>query len=328
MAEQALLDRLELADPVIAPRHGLHQGAGVADVAADQRRQRLRARDERRHALLAVRGVVRQRLEVALHRRVRLLAPLLHERLVAAAPAQLAHELGQRRLARAERALEPVEHAAQLVVAGLVELEPAGEDGAHRGAGRVGALLREEQAEGRLFQGGRALEPADPVVRERALERRHEPLGEALGGRVERAQEGVQVLLRAAQHLLGVARGVRAAERPDVGVDLEHPVLAVGVGRRGEHVDARHVVAEHQPLEPLQLAGVRLGGLERDALALLPRGVVERLDLEQRPPGGDVDVAADEHLAHAAVDGRGQRGLHLHALGDGHDVAGLDLVTR
>ena len=38
-------------------------------------------------------------------------------------------------------------------------------------------------------------------------------------------------------------------------------------------------------------------------------------------------VGGDEHLAHAAVDGRGQRQLHLHALRDRDDVAGLDLVA-
>ena len=177
-----------------------------------------------------------------------------------------------------------------------------------------------------LLERRRALQPADAVVGERALERGDEALGQALGGGVERAQERVQVLLRAAQHLVGVA-GRRAAERPHVGVQLEQAVLALGVDRRVEHVDAGHVVAEHQPLQPLELARVGLGGLEGQALARLPRRVLERVDLEQRPAGGDVHVAADQHLAHAAVDRRGERGLHLHALGDGDDVAGLDLVA-
>ena len=66
---------------------------------------------------------------------------------------------------------------------------------------------------------------------------------------------------------------------------------------------------------------------KREALARLLRRVLERVDLQQRPAGGDVDVAADQHLAHAAVDRRGERRLHLHALGDRHDVAGLDLVA-
>ena len=113
-----------------------------------------------------------------------------------------------------------------------------------------------------LLERRRALEPVDAVVGERALERRDEALGQALGGGVERAQERVQVLLRAAQQLVGVAGRVRAAERPHVGVQLEQAVLALGVGRCADHVDAGHVVAEHEPLEPLELAGVGLGGLE------------------------------------------------------------------
>ena len=55
---------------------------------------------------------------------------------------------------------------------------------------------------------------------------------------------------------------------------------------------------------------------------------VERLEPHQRRLGGDVDVRARQHLADAAVERRGQRGLHLHALDDRDDVAGLDLVAR
>ena len=176
---------------------------------------------------------------------------------------------------------------------------------------------------------GRAVERRDAVVRERALEVGDEALGQALGLGVERAQVRVQVLLRAAQHRLGVlARRVRAPERAHVGVQLEQLALAVGVARAVEDVEIDDVVAEHEPLEPLEVADVGRGGLEGDALAagVLLR-VVERVDLEQRAAGGDVHVGADQDLAHLAVHRRGQRGLHLHALGDGDDVAGLHLVA-
>ena len=56
--------------------------------------------------------------------------------------------------------------------------------------------------------------------------------------------------------------------------------------------------------------------------------VPERFDLHQRSARRNVRVRRNEHLAHAATHGRGQRGLHLHALGHGQHVAGVDLVAR
>ena len=76
------------------------------------------------------------------------------------------------------------------------------------------------------------------------------------------------------------------------------------------------------------MRAVGLGRLEPKALSLVA-GVLslQRLDLQQRPPGRDVGVGRYQHLAHAAVDRRGQRGLHLHALRYRDHVADLDLVA-
>ena len=40
-----------------------------------------------------------------------------------------------------------------------------------------------------------------------------------------------------------------------------------------------------------------------------------------------MDIRAGEHCPHAAVEGRGQRCLHLHGLDDRDDAALVDLVT-
>ena len=216
----------------------------------------------------------------------------------------------------------------------LVGLEVAGEDRPHRRAAGLGALLGEEQPVGGVLERGGALEAGDAVVADRALERGHEAVGQALGARVERAQEGVQVLLRAAHQLLVVV-GVRAVERAHVGVDAEQPLLALAVGGRcaqllddPARLARRDVVAEHEPGQALEAADVGLGVLERHALAFgRGRRVLERLDLQQRAARDDVHVGSGEHLPHAAVDRRRQRRLHLHALGHGHHVAGLHLVA-
>ena len=85
----------------------------------------------------------------------------------------------------------------------------------------AGALLGEEQPVAGVLERRRALQALDAVVGERALEVRDEALGQALGLGVERAQERVQVLLRAAAAPRRRAVGVRAVERAHVGVDLE-----------------------------------------------------------------------------------------------------------
>ena len=118
-----------------------------------------------------------------------------------------------------------------------------------------------------------------------------EAVGQPFRDGIERAQERVQVLLRAAHRLrLAAGVGVRPVQRAHVGVDLEQPVLALGVRRRGDqlvddapHVGGGDVVAEHEPGEALQAVGGGLGVGEAHALARgRRRGVVERLDLQQR----------------------------------------------
>ena len=65
--DQPLLDRLELADPVVAPRHRLDQRAGVAGQPAQQRGQRERALDQRAHVPVAVAPALGQRGQVVGH---------------------------------------------------------------------------------------------------------------------------------------------------------------------------------------------------------------------------------------------------------------------
>ena len=106
------------------------------------------------------------------------------------------------------------------------------------------------------------------------------------------------------------------------------------------HLGGVDVVAEHGPLEPL--AGSRgsaaraAGGAAlaapaneiRSPAAAAGAAAVERLELQQRRLGGDVDVRGRPAPADAAAERCDERGLHLHALDDGDDVAGLDLVAR
>ena len=148
------------------------------------------------------------------------------------------------------------------------------------------------------------------------------------------------MLLRARQRLgAGLALGVRAVEAAHVGVDLEQAALLLGVDRGGQHrVDGalrlvgRDVEAEREPAQALEAgrpaARVAVAGVEAHALALGGGGrVVERLDRHQRAARRHLHVRGREHLAHAAADRRGQRRLHLHALGHRDDVAGLHLVA-
>ena len=343
--ELRLREPLERADAEVAPRHRLHErlaggGAGVGAAAREQRGERLLAADERAHvalALLVVRDV-RQRAQVRVHLRVGLLARGLDERAVERRPAQLARQLGQRGLASGERVLQAVEHRAVAVVGpvgALVRaLEVARQHGLHDAPGGARAQLADEQPVARRLQRRGALEPADAVVRERAFQRRDEAVRQPLRGRVERAQERVQPLLRAAEALVV---GVRPVERADVRVGLKQRALAVGVHRRpGQPARDRRdvalvdVVAEHEPEQALQVGRpVVAGRLERDPARVVAAAavVLDRVDLDQRPAGRDVHVDRDEYLAHAAVDRRGQRGLHLHRLRDHDDVARLHLVA-
>ena len=113
--------------------------------------------------------------------------------------------------------------------------------------------------------------------------------------------------------------------------------LAVQVADDPLHLGGVDVVAEHRPFEALEVlaAALRRDGRgrakrrERDPLASRPVGSrhVERLELQQRRVGGDVDVRAREDLSDAAPERRDERRLHLHALDHGDHVAGLDLVT-
>ena len=167
--------------------------------------------------------------------RVALRMALGDQRLVVVAVAQLAGEVGDHRVAALGGQLEPVQHAAELVAGAPDELagalQPAREDRHHGGAREVGALLGDEQPVAGLLERRRAVQALDAVVRQRALEQVDEALGQPLGLRVERAQERVQVLLRAVQQLaLRVVAG--AAQRAHVGEDVEQPVLGLDQRRR------------------------------------------------------------------------------------------------
>ena len=325
-------------------------GAGLAHALDDLRREQLRRRDDGLDLLGAV-GAVRvlhQRVEVALELLVGLGLALQDQRLVEVAVAQLARLVGEHRVAALGGQLEPVEHAAELVADGADELVGALqaplEDRRHGGARQVGALLGDEQAVARLLQRRGAVQAVDAVVRERALQQRHEALGQPLGLGVERAQERVQVLLRAVQQLaLRVVAG--AAQRAHVAEDVQQAVLAgdqlgaaaaVAQGReRAADLVAGDVVAEQHPAQAVQRGVhrpahplVRRVGREAHALGGLLGGLgLDRLELQQRRVRGDLHVGAGQHPAHAAGERRRQRGLHLHRLDDRDDVALGHLVA-
>ena len=288
-------------------------------MAREQRGERLLAADQRVYVALALlvapAGAGGQRAQVLVHLGVGLVARRLDERAVEGQPAQLARQLGERRLARGERVLEPVQDRAVAVVdpvrpvlRGLVEM--ARQHGLHGPPRRGRPQLADEQPVRGGLQCRRPLEAGHPVARERALQRGDEAVRQALRRRVERAQVRVQPLLRAAQARV-VA--VRAVQRADVGVGLEQRPLPVGVhGRAGQAARDRRdvalveVVAEHEPLQPLEVArAVAVRRVEGDAprvVAALVALVLDRVDLDERPPGRDVRVRRHEHLSHAAVD--------------------------
>ena len=144
------------------------------------------------------------------------------------------------------------------------------------------------------------------------------------------------MLLRAAEQRLAVgAVGVRPAERAQVGVELQQPPLAVastGAASRPSSDAAaprgRHVVAEHEPgaaaASALGRAGVgRAGDRARPAR---PRRRPARPRAARSAasgrPAGTCALGETSTSRTRPCDRRGERGLHLHALGDRHDVAG------
>jgi hypothetical protein len=211
------------------------------------------------------------------------------------------------------------------------------EDDPDRGARRLRTLVREKQAITRRLERGRALEAVDAVVGERTLQICHETIRQALRAGIQRAQERVEVLLRAAGH--GGVPGMGAAERAQVGVELEQPALTGRVGCSGAQpvedpprLRRGDVVAKHKPSEAFEQArislAVGLATLEVQALSLTRLALpLERLDHEQRSPGGHMHVGRNEHVAHAAGNRRGKRGLHLHALRHCDHIPGSHLVA-
>ncbi len=331
-AVEAARGRLEQGVPQLRRRPG--HGAG------DLRCERLRAGDQRGDALLAL-GTVRivgQRRQRALGAGVDALLRRVDHRRVVVREADLAGEVGDDGVAAGRREDEPVERVAQVVpeLAGQLgrAVEPAVEDRQHDRHRALGAALGEEEPVAGVFERGRAIQARDAVVAQRTAQQIRVVLGHALGAGVERAQERVEVLPRAALEVVvvGLVRTAPGtAERAHVGEQRQQPVLGlerpVGRGDDRARLGVVHVVAEDQVLEAVEVSG-RRGRIERDPLAAGGDGAdVERLEAHERRPGADLHVRARQHLAHAAAERRGQRGLHLHALDDGDDVAGLDQVA-
>ena len=188
--EQPLLDGLELPDPVVAPRHRLDQRAGVADMPADQRRERLRAGHERRHPLVAVARPDRRPAPQDGSPSSRRSPGAPPRRPARRSSASGARAPARPAPARASRARSRAGRARRAARRRRARPARAGARGSHA---RRRAPCRPAAVRG--TGGGRpprappSLEPADAVVGERALERRDEALGQALGGGVERAQE-------------------------------------------------------------------------------------------------------------------------------------------
>ena len=164
----------------------------------------------------------------------------------------------------------------------------------------------------------------------------------------------MQVLLRAAQQVALRVAGVvpPPRQRAQIGEDVEQAVLAadqqriaaqqvaaglVELGREPASLLRVHVVAEHQPLQALELLPAErrplrlalLGGPEeeawRDLLLVLP---LDRVELQQRCLGVHLDVGPREDLTDASAERRDDGALHLHALHHGHHLAALHLVAR
>ena len=271
-------ERRELALAVPAAGHDLQQrrmlaGAGLVHAADELRREQLRRLDDGVDLLRAV-GAVRvlqQRAQVLLELGVGLGLALEDHRLVEVAVAQLAGLVGDHRVAALGGELETVEHAAELVADGADELVGVAqaplEDRHHGGAGE------RRRGPGRRTGGStppRARACGRGCRRRSATSarcsRRDEALGQPLGLGVERAQERVQVLLRAVQQLaLRIVAG--AAERAHVGEDVEQPVLALdqlgaaaAVAQRRERAAdlvTGDVVAEQHPAQAVERGGAR-----------------------------------------------------------------------
>ena len=339
--EDRLGERLERAHAVVPAGGCLQQPAARGRLrvfhAADERRgERLRAGDERGEPRVAVGalGVLCERLQVGVRCRIDLGPRGRDHRLVEAGEPHLPREIGYHRVATVRRGGQPVERRPEVRAREPGQqfrlLEATVEDREHGALHGGGALLGQEKAIARLLQCRRAVEGLDPVVAQRQTQLLGVVVREAGGQRIARAQEGVQMLLRAAHQLalillVAVPRpGERTELRElreqavltrDEGRVAGHQVRALAVQVAGDPLDfgGVDVEAEHRPFEALEVlaAALRRDGRsrakrrERDPLASRPAGSrhIERLELQQRRVGGDVDVRAREHMSDAAPNG-------------------------
>ena len=364
--DDRLSERPKGAHAVVAAGGRLQQRAASGRLRVrhppDERRgERLRAGDEGGQPRVAVGalGILRERLQVGVRTRIDLGPRGRDHGLVEGRESHLPREIGQDRVATVRRRGQLVEHRAEVGTgdpgAHFLLLEPTVEDREHGALHGGGPLLGQEQPVARLLQCRRAVEVLDPVMAQCRAQLLGVVVREARGLRVERAEEGMQMLLRAAHQLalVLIVAVARPAERTEVRKLREQAVLtldervvagqqvralAVQVADDPLHLGGVDVVAEHGPFEPLEVLAAALRRArqartqrrERDPLAGRPVGSrpVERLELQQRRVGGDVDVRARQDLSDPAPERRDERRLHLHALDHGDHVAGLDRVTR
>ena len=164
-----------------------------------------------------------ERGDVRLHFGVDVLARGDDDRLVEVVVPHLAREVRDDRVAALQREDEMVERLAEVLARGSGQrgdpVEPALEDRHDRRARRRGALLGEVEAIARLLQCRGAVEVGDPIVSERGAQLSQERFGQPGRLGIERAQPGIELLLRAAQPLrLGVGLVVaRPGQRVHVG---------------------------------------------------------------------------------------------------------------
>ncbi len=336
-------ESLQRRHPVEAAREELQQDAVVVALQAlgDEGDERVRAGDEHAQVLGALRAVLGagEPVQALLGIRVRGVADRCHHGTVEQPPAAFAGDVGDDRVAAlgdVGDALEGVAHVRRQ----RVLVEAAVQDGECDRAGRGGPLLGDEQPVRGVLERGGAGEPVDPDVGQRAPERGGEVRRQALRLRVQRAQPGVEVLLRAALHGVLVGRLVpRAGQRLHVGVALQDVlrgragrprVRGVGLRDRALGLGGGHVVAEQQPEGGIQrTVADRGGGREPDPARVVGAGrlVRERLDRDERRLGHHLHVGRRVERPDAPGERRDERALHLHALDDGDDVARLHLVA-
>ena len=358
------LDVFERTDFVVLTRDDLKQCAGIGNALRQKIDQELWLRrcDKGVDACRVVRrvGIIGEVLHAFPHAVVDLLACVADLGLVEQAEPQVTRDIADNRVAHLCRNDQPVQYLAHRTGRSrrdIVGGEPAPKQRSDHRDLVLHPLQRQEQPVDRFFQLRSGLERVDVVIAQRASElgakRRWQPLH--LG--VERMQEGMEVLARTMDGLVGflffVQSGTVAGNLADVGERVQQSEFGldefgvveglaatkgVVLGKQDACAVGAHVVPGDQGAEfaePGEGLGARVRvllpwlGTELNSRQGFNRGSFTGL-VEAQQRGARIDLAVDrsEHLTNPSRGRCAQSGFHLHALQDHQRGTGLDLVAH